>query len=357
MLIWIIVAGVFSVLVLIHEAGHLIAAKKLGIRVETFSVGMGKRLFGVKRGETDYRVSMIPFGGFCQMAGENIAQSKGAEYEFSSKPVGRRFWVIAAGSITNYVFAFLLFWITFMIGSPMLSNEVGRILKGYPAEEAGIREDDKILFINGKKVEYWEDIVRAIKKESSKDETLDVTIARGEETLVFKIKPSVSDVKNIFGKTVSHPIIGIAPKNKILPVSYNPLRAAYYGAKQLLVFSWITYKGIWLILTGGISLKASVSGPIGIAYLLGQAADLGFVPLLAVTAHISMALAIFNLLPFPVLDGGGIVFLFFEKLRKKPVSMKVQEMAANAALIMLIAFALFVSWYDIIKFTPMGGAK
>jgi regulator of sigma E protease len=117
----------------------------------------------------------------------------------------------------------------------------------------------------------------------------------------------------------------------------------------------MTYKGIWLLATGGLPVKKSVSGPIGIGFLIGQAAKMGIVPLLVITAHISMALAVFNLLPFPVLDGGHAIFLGIEKLRGKPLSIKTQEIITQAALILLIAFALFVSWQDIIKFTPLGG--
>ena len=139
MLAILMVIIVFSILILIHEAGHLFAAKKIGVRVEAFSLGMGKRLFGVKIGDTDYRVSLIPFGGFCKMAGEDPEESEGKDYEFGSKPVGHRFWVLVAGSLSNYIFAFLLFWMVFMVGVPVLSNGVGQLLNGYPAKEAGIK--------------------------------------------------------------------------------------------------------------------------------------------------------------------------------------------------------------------------
>lgn len=355
MLTAILVFVVFSILILVHEAGHLVAAKKAGIAVEAFSLGMGKRLFGIKIGETDYRVSLIPFGGFCKMAGEDPDEARGEEYEFASKPVGYRFWVIAAGSITNYIFAFLLFSVIFMIGVPTLSNEVGQVLKGYPAEKAGIKEGDSIISINGSRVEYWDDIVEEIRQGSSAGAVLNMEIIRGTQTMNIDVTPDISSVTNIFGQTISRPMIGIAPQNKILSVSYDPLEAVYYGGKRLFTLTIMTYKGLWLILTGGMPLKTSVSGPIGIAHLIGRAAHLGIVPLLIITAHVSMALAIFNLLPFPVLDGGHIIFLILEKFRRKPLSARTQEVITQVALAMLIAFALFVSWQDILKFTPLGG--
>ncbi|MFH1798545.1 MAG: RIP metalloprotease RseP [Candidatus Omnitrophota bacterium] len=345
----IIVFIVFGILIIVHEAGHLIAAKKAGIRVEAFSLGMGKRLFGIAIGGTDYRVSLIPFGGFCQMAGEDPHQAKGAKDEFGSKPVGARFWVVAAGSITNYIFAFLLFSIVFMIGSPVVSNEVGQLLKGYPAEKAGIKTGDKILSVNGKKVEYWDDIVSEIAKGSLALKPLEMEILRSKETMIVEVTPEVSTVTNIFNQKISRPVVGIAPENKILAVSYNPVKALFYGGKKLIALTAVTYKSIWLLLTGGMPLKTSVSGPIGIACLIGQAANMGLVYLILVMAHISMALAVFNLLPFPVLDGGHIFFLIIEKLRGKPLSVKTQEIIAQAALVGLISLALFVSWQDILR--------
>ncbi|MEA3488721.1 MAG: RIP metalloprotease RseP [Candidatus Omnitrophota bacterium] len=355
MLTIIVVFVVFSVLILIHEAGHLFAAKRFGVGVEVFSLGFGKRLCGIKRGGTDYRISLFPFGGYIRMAGEDPSELEGKEWELASKPEGQRFWIISAGAITNYFFAFILFSIIFMIGIPTLSNEVGQILSGYPAEKAGIRVGDNILSIDGDKTEYWDDIVKAIRKDPSSERGLEMEIMREGRVVALSVKPDISRVTNIFGQTISRPMIGIAPQNKVLSVSYDPLRAVYYGGKRLIVLTGMTYKGIWLLLTGGMPVKTSVSGPIGIAHLMGQAARLGIVPLLIITAHVSMALAIFNLLPFPVLDGGHIIFLALEKLRGRPLSVRVQEIITQVALVALIAFALFVSWQDLLKFTPLGG--
>jgi regulator of sigma E protease len=350
----ILVLVVFSVLILVHEAGHLVAAKKCGIRVEAFSLGLGRRLWGIELGGTDYRISLLPFGGYVKMAGEDPNESTGQEDELHSKPPGRRFWVMAAGSLTNYIFAFLLFSVIFMIGVPTLSNEIGQVLKDYPAEGAGIKVGDTVLSINGRKTVYWDDIVGAIKKGSAGDGVLEVEIERDEKVLVIDVKPSIYEVTNIFGQKISRPMLGIAPKNKILPVSYDPVRAFYHGGKRLLILTGMTYKGLWLLLTGGLPVKQSVTGPIGIMHLIGQAAHLGIVPLLVITAHVSMALAIFNLLPFPVLDGGHIIFLGLEKLRGRPLSPKVQENITNIALVLLVSLILFVTWQDLLKFTPLG---
>jgi len=354
LLTWILVIFAFGVLIIVHEAGHLIAAKRAGIAVEVFSVGMGRRLFGKKIGETDYRVSLIPFGGYCKLAGEDPDEAQGREYEFGSKPVGYRFWVVAAGSLTNYIFAFILFSIVFMMGVPTLSNEVGELLENYPAEKAGIRVGDRILSINARSVEYWDDIVALISEESKKEDVLNMEVQRGERTMNIAVRPEISEIKNIFGQTISRPMVGIAPESKILAVSYGPLKAVYYGGRRLIVLTGMTYKGIWLILTGGMPLKGSGTGPIGIAFIMRQAANMGIVPFLLIMAHISMALAIFNLLPFPVLDGGHILFLGIEKVRGRALSAKVQEVITQVALLLILAFAIFICWQDILRFTPLG---
>lgn len=355
MLTILVVLFVFSVLILVHEAGHLVAAKKAGVRVEAFSLGFGKRLWGFEIGGTDYRVSMVPLGGYVKMEGEDPSEPRDSENGLYSRSVGARFWIMASGALTNYVFAFILFWVIFMIGVPTVSNEVGEVLKDYPAEKAGIKTGDVIVRVDGKEVQYWDDIVEAIKKGSEKESSLTFDVLRGNGEVKLNITPDISTVTNIFGQKISRPLIGIGPRDKILSVSYGPVKAFYHGGKKLLSLTALTYKGIWLMITGGMPLKQSVSGPIGIMYFMNQAAKLGIVPLLIITAHVSLALAIFNLLPFPVLDGGHIMFLGIEKVTGKPVSAKVQEYLTNAALVLLIAFAIFVSWQDVLKFTPLGG--
>jgi len=350
----IIIFIVFSALILIHEAGHLFAAKKAGIGVEVFSLGMGKRLAGKCINGTDYRISLIPFGGYCKMSGEDPSEATGGKDEINSKPVGHRFWVIAAGSLTNYIFAFVLFSIVFMVGIPTLSNKVGQVLQGYPAEKAGIMTGDRIIAINNSKIRHWEDILDSIKAGSQNGPELLVTVARNDKELDFRIKPDISEIKNIFGQTIRRPMLGIGPENEILSVSYGPIPAVYHGGKKLIQLSVMTYKMMWLLITGGIPVKGTVSGPIGIAYFIKQAASSGMIPLLVVTAHFSMALAIFNMLPFPILDGGHIIFLAMEKIRKKPLSVKVQDVITHVAFILLITFAVFVSWQDIVRFTPLG---
>ena len=145
-------------------------------------------------------------------------------------------------------------------------------------------------------------------------------------------------------------MIGIAPQEEVVFVKHNLFEAAFLGGERLLMLVGLTYKGVWLLITGGLPVRESVTGPIGIAFLIGQAAKLGFVHLLGIMAHINIALAVFNLLPFPILDGGHIMFLGIEKVRGKAVSPRVQDTIGQVALYILLAFAVFISWNDITKF-------
>ncbi|MBF0253360.1 MAG: RIP metalloprotease RseP [Candidatus Omnitrophica bacterium] len=349
----IIVILVFSALVLIHEAGHLIAAKRSGICVEVFSLGMGKRLFGFMAGGTDYRLSMVPFGGYCQMKGENPEESTGAQDDMCAKPVGYRFWVIAAGSLMNLAFCFLLLTVVFNIGEPIISNEVGEIMNGYPAEKAGLISGDRILSINGNTTEDWNDILKNISS-SPKDVPLDVLLERGEEKLNYKIYPQYSSSKDVFGKIIERSVIGIGSTNNFKLEKHGFFQSISKAFKTTVMMVGMTYKMIWMLITGAMPVKGSVAGPIAIVIFMQKAALAGAMQLLILTANISLALAVFNLLPFPALDGGHLLFLLVEKIRKKPLSPKFQESATNVAFMLLITFALFVSWNDIVRFTPIG---
>jgi len=350
-LTFLVVFIVFSILIIVHETGHMLAAKRLGVKVECFSLGFGKKLASIKKGGTEYAISLFPFGGYVKLAGDDPTQRKGTPEEFYSKSPLKRCLIILAGPITNYIFAFFLFSAIFVVGAPSLSTRVGKLLPEYPAIKSGIKEGDRIFEIAGKPVKYWSDLVAIVQKDTEGAPLL-FRVERDKRVLDFKIAPKVIKTKNIFGQKSTIGMIGIAPKEEILFVRHNLIEAFSLGGKRLIMLTGLTYKGLWLLITGGLPVRESVTGPIGIAFLIGEAAKAGFVYLLSIMAHINIALAVFNLLPFPILDGGHIMFLGIEKARGKPVSPRTQEAVAQVALYILIAFAIFVSWNDITKFLP-----
>ena len=235
-----------------------------------------------------------------------------------------------------------------MFGSPTMTTEVGSLLKDYPAGSQDIRVGDRILSVDGKKVKYWEDMTEMIHKHTGGAMTL--SILRGSSLVEIRIAPTVRSTKDIFGKEATVALIGVGPSQNIERVRYGFFAAIGMGFNKLVQLTAVTYKALWSILIGRLSLKESMTGPIGIFVITGQAAKLGLIYLFHLMAILSASLAIFNFLPFPVLDGGHIMFLALEKLRGKPLSLKAQEIITNMGISLLVLLTIFIFYNDIIKF-------
>ncbi len=341
--------AVLSILVIVHEFGHFIVAKKTGVRVEKFSVGFGPEIIGITKGETRYIVSLIPLGGYVKLSGETEAEGlKGEKWEYLSRSVGERARIIFAGPLLNYIMAFFIFSFVFVLGSPTLTSTIGKIMPDYPAASVGLKEGDRILEINGESISFWEDVTRIV--HTNKEPQIELIVERDGREISFTIRPKEQELKTVFGSKKRVGLIGIAPSEEIVYVRYDPAKSLYMGAKKLIVLTSITYRVLWANLTGAASFKDSVTGPVGIFYITGQAARLGLVYLLQLMGVISASLAIFNLLPIPVLDGGHILFLAIEKVRRKPVSLKLQENITQAGFILLLLLMAFVFYNDFSKF-------
>ena len=345
---------VLSFLVIIHEFGHFIVAKKIGIRVEKFSFGFGPKVFSVKKGETEYMISAIPLGGYVKMAGDEPGEKlSGSSFEFLSRKIWERFCVIFAGPLLNYILAFIIFSVIFMFGSPTLTTEVGSLLNDYPAANSGIAIGDKVMRVDGKDVKYWEDMTILI--HNHLEGPIELTVERNHNITNFHIQPVIREMKDIFGKTSKIALLGIAPSQKIENVKYGFFESFGMGFKKLSDLTAITYKALWSIITGKLSLKESMTGPIGIFIITGKAAQMGLIYLVHLMGLLSASLAIFNLLPLPVLDGGHILFLLIEKIRGKPISLRSQEIISNIGVAFLIVLTVFIFYNDIMKFGVFKG--
>lgn len=345
---WIAVAVVFSVLILVHEFGHFWMARRVGVKVEIFSFGFGPKLFSFKRNDTEYRISAILFGGYVKMAGDDPSEERKNEpWEFLSQSISNRLKIIFAGPLVNYALGFILFSFIFYIGYPTLTTKIGGLMDGYPAKESGIKVGDKIITVDGKPVRLWEEVTEIVHKKT--EGTISLTLIRNGKEISIKLPPKIKEAKNILGQEIKIGLIGITPSEEVVSIRYGFFESVKLGFLRLMKLTDLTYQALWRIFTGGLSLKESVSGPIGIFKITADAAKLGIAYLLQVMAVITASLAIFNLLPIPVLDGGHIIFLMLEKLRGKPISKKAQEIAAQAGLAFLIALMLFVSYNDILR--------
>lgn len=333
---------------LVHEFGHFMTAKKVGVKVEKFSFGFGPKVASIKKGETEYLISAIPLGGYVKMAGDEPGEVTGKPFEFYSKSVFDRFKIIFAGPLLNYVLAFIIFCGIFMVGNPTMTTEVGSLMKDYPAEKQGILVGDKILAVDGKSVKYWEDMTEVIHKHS--EGPMRLSILRSGKNVEMTIVPTIRKMKDIFGKESSIALIGVAPSQNIESVKYGFVGSIKMGGQKLLQLTAMTYKALWYMITGKLSFKESMTGPIGIFVITGKAAQMGLIYIFHLMALLSASLAIFNLLPLPVLDGGHIIFLVLEKLRGKSLSIKTQEVIANIGVAFLIGLTVFIFYNDMSKF-------
>ncbi|MBD3248067.1 RIP metalloprotease RseP [Candidatus Falkowbacteria bacterium] len=364
---------VLSLLVFVHELGHFISARKFGVKTEEFGFGLPPRIWGfyksksgkwkhVKGGQeaddaadTVYSLNWLPIGGFVKIKGEDGFED-GEKDNVNNKPVWQRMIIMSAGVFMNIVLAAVLFSIGFMFGLPqgvddideraIVSEEkvqIVEVLPESPAEEAGLKMADAILSVNGIKIDSdtdLQDITHA-----NIDQELSYEVMRGNEKMQLKITPRANEE----GKGE----IGIAIINTGL-VRYPWYLAVWKGLKTSIIMVWLIIVAFYELIKGifvGQGVPASISGPVGIAVLAGQFAEMGFVYLLQFTALLSINLAVINFLPFPALDGGRVIFLLIEKIKGSPIKREVEAVIHNTGFLLLLLLILVVTVRDVSKFT------
>jgi regulator of sigma E protease len=438
-----------GVLVLVHEFGHFIAAVFCGMRVEVFAFGMGSRLFGwnkktkftfgklpedlILEGNTDYRVAMFPIGGYVKIAGM-IDESMDTEsleqephpWEFRSKPKWQRAIVLSAGVLMNLLFAIVIFWgITFFQGeSYMQTTEIGVVVKDSPAEINGLIAGDKILSINGKKIEYWEAIQDAIYFDNfGKNIVMEIERAGTKKTLniqrsnipdisisTFGIQPNFTEpvIKEVFSdkpaekaglkmndvilsingskvfssedvitiirvnpskeikleikrageiKTIavtpsSDGLIGIfmsGYSGPVLNVKSGLFEAFPKGVNQSFIITYFTVRSIYQLIVGKLEFSKSFGGPVAIAQMASKSAEVGTFEFLAFLAVLSISLAVLNIIPFPVLDGGHLIILLYEAIFRKQLPRNMQLRIQLIGMVIIFCLMSFVIYNDIFR--------
>lgn len=431
------VAAVLGFMILIHEFGHYAVAKLLGVRVEVFSIGFGKRLIGFRKGETDYRIAAIPLGGYVKMSGENPMDERTDDpREFLNHPRWHRFLIAIAGPAMNIMLAVFLLTVVYMVHyeypvyldkpavidgvradspaaaaglqpgdrivqvdgienptweqlqprvwlspnqpltitiqrgqqrfaktivpKPVTSSEVGsagwfpeepvivgRVEPNLPAAKAGIKEDDKIVALNGQPVKSIESVIESLQR--TKEQPVDLTVQRENQTLQFRMQPVLSKTEDPKEQRYR---LGFLNKGEMKVTTLPFAQALNLSLEKNKQYSMLILELSKKLVQRKISLKA-VSGPIGIAQEAGYAAQQkGWTPLMELTAGISLNLGIFNLLPIPILDGGVILFLLIESLMRRDISMTIKERVYQAAFVFLVLFAVMVIYNDLMKTIP-----
>ena len=344
---------VLSVLVLVHEFGHFIVAKRTGVRVEQFSLGFGPQIFGWKKANIEYTICAIPLGGYVKLAGDNPEEFKGKPDEYLAKSIGQRARIIFSGPLLNYILAFLCFWLIFFLGFPNLTCRVGGLVENFGAEQAGIQVDDKIFAIDGQDVEIWQDLQKIIQNKLE-NQVVSISILRNNQELQIPVRIKQEKIATIWGEKKTIGLIGIKPASEFVKIRYGLVKSFFIGGTRLFYFTWLTLKSlVWMIL-GKVSFRQSVTGPLGIFYITREAALLGIVPLIQVIAIISMSLAIFNLLPLPLLDGGHLLFLLIEKIRRRRLSNRTEKVITQMGFSIIILLIISVFYNDLLRYDVFG---
>lgn len=345
---------VLGVLIFIHEFGHYITAKKSDILVEEFALGFGPKLISKKVGETLYSIRSIPLGGFCNMAGEFPIEDESLEEDekelyktaekngrlFHQKSAFKRLAVILMGPIMNFFLAAIIFILIFSVfGVPVSTSDkaiLGEVIPEKPAAEAGLMPNDKIISIDGISVKNWEEMAELISSNSSK-----------VITIKFKRNETIKEITLIpeYSEDTDGGIIGIYPK--LLRENISFLQSLKLGILQ-------TFRVIQFTIMGFVQMisersASEIGGPIMIASIVGQAARVGILNVLNWTAIISINLGIINLLPFPALDGGRILFIIIEMIRGKAIDAKKENLVHLIGFAILILLMIFIIYKDIMR--------
>ena len=339
---------VLGVLIFFHEFGHFLIARLFGVGVEKFSLGFGPRLIGKKIGITDYRLSAIPLGGYVKMVGEEPdAEIDPADLplSFTHKPVVQRMLIVAAGPVFNILLAVLIFFgIFWASGTFIMKPSIGSVRAGSPAAAAGLMKGDLITVINGIQINSWDEMAEIIN--ASEGHTLSLSVRRQESTLDFSIAPEKVPTQNIFGEEIQRHVIGIEASRESYSKEMNPFEAFTESLRQSYRVIELMVVIIAKLIKGDISTD-TLGGPIMIAQMAGDSAKAGVGSLIFFIALISINLAIINLLPIPVLDGGHLLFFLIEAIKGSPVSIKVREVAQQVGLFILILLMILVFYNDI----------
>ncbi|MCE2932989.1 MAG: RIP metalloprotease RseP [Rhabdaerophilum sp.] len=357
---------VLALVVFIHEMGHFLVGRYFGVKVETFSLGFGPRLFRrYDKHGTEWAISAIPLGGFVKFKGDANAASMPDHHaldvmpvadrsdSFPHQSVARRAAIVAAGPLANFLLAFVIFMTSFLlVGRPQVQPVIAGVADNSPAAAAGFLPGDRVLAINGDEMVSFEDVVRRVSLSEGKELTF--RVERDSRELELSATPRIMTRKTVLG-TERRPIMGFIASNQpenLFQRRYGPLEAAGTAAGEIY---FVIDRTVHYIagLAAGREKADQLSGPVRIGYVSGKVAESGIGPLLMLAGILSISIGFINLLPIPMLDGGHLVFYAAEALRGRPVSATAQEWSFRVGFVLVLALMLFSTWNDIMHLTGL----
>ena len=350
---------IMSAIVFIHEFGHFIVARACKVKIEEFSIGFGKEIFGFyDRYNTRWKFCWLPFGGYVKMFGDANPASKPnfkafnqmseaeKKQSFVFKNVYQRIAIVSAGPIANFILAIIILTFIFNIrGHNVVANKISDIKPNSPAELAELKKGDEIIAINNKKINNFDELRIAIIEAGTNE--ISITAIRDEQKLNFNLTPELVEVENIFKEKMKLPTIGVIATD----IQHHQLNIFQSFAKANIETWQISnsiLKTLKELLIGKRSIK-ELGGPVKIAQYSGKTIELGIMMVLWFGAMISINLGVMNLLPIPMLDGGHLLFYLIEAIIGRPINVKVQEIAFRIGFAILISLMIFTTVNDIVN--------
>lgn len=319
---WLVSFLVLSALIFFHELGHYLAAKLMGVYIEVFSIGFGPKLASFRAFGNEWRFSAIFLGGYVKMKGQDDSNPTKKNYDsdsYLSKNPLQRIFILFAGPFANFVIAYFFFFAIALGGPVALEPTIGEVSKNSPAEVAGLQKNDKIVAINGKKVDTWSEMAKII---ASSKGTLQLQVQRGNYIEFKTLTPTYQDATNEFGEKIKRRMIGIRSAGVTKKIDLGLFGSLHYAWEKTVWASTMIFKGLQKLITGEVPAK-ELGGVISIVKITSDAANAGWAAVLFFAALISVNLGVLNLLPIPALDGGHIMFQLYELFTHKEPSEEI----------------------------------
>jgi regulator of sigma E protease len=352
---------VLTIVVFFHELGHFLVARWCGVAVKTFSIGFGPEIAGLTdRHGTRWKLSWIPLGGYVKFIDDENAASAGQKaleeltpeerkQSFQAKSLGQRAAIVAAGPIANFILAILIFAAVFTVfGERITAAKVDIVNPGSAAERAGFLPGDRVISIDGKKIESFSEMQRIVGM--SPDQPLHFIVERAGKTLEITATPERKEITDNFGNVIRLGLLGIqrsASAGDWTLKRHDPATAVIMAVNEVRFVIERTFAYLYDVIAGRESAD-QLGGPLRIAELSGQVASLGIGPLLSFAAYISVSIGLLNLFPIPMLDGGHLLFYLIEAIRGRPLSEATQEIGFRIGLAFVLMLMIFATWNDLI---------
>ena len=354
---------VLTVVVFFHELGHFLVARWCGVAVEVFSIGFGPEITGFNdRKGTRWKLSWIPLGGYVKFLGDSgeastpdkeaLSRLSGEQRKnaFHLKPLWQRAAVVAAGPIANFILAIVIFTFMFsVVGRMVTEPRVDVVQPGSAAAEAGFKPGDVVRAIDGVKISRFSDLQRIVN--NSAGVKLAIDVERDGKRLVLNVVPRLKEIKDRFGNTRRVGLLGIVHdirSGKTVHERVNPVRAAWMGMKEVYFIIENTFSYLGKVISGREKAD-QLGGPLRIAQVSGQVASVSYIALVNLAAILSVSIGLINLFPVPMLDGGHLLFYFFEAVRGKPLSDRAQEIGYRIGLMLVLMLMIFATWNDLVN--------